>query len=87
MDLQAAVEASLREGFADAQLELELNGNKALVDVVSAAFAGQTRVQRSKLVYQCLESFIRSGALHAVTIRAATPEERQSAGPGLERRG
>ena len=78
MDLHDAIEQSLRNGLPEVELMLDLQGNKALVDVVSPVFAGKSRVERSKLVYQCLDSLIKSGALHAVTIRAASPGERGS---------
>ena len=82
MDLRTAIEASLRDGLPEVEFVLDLQGNKAAVDVVSPVFAGKSRVQRSKLVYQCLDSLIKSGALHAVTIRATAPGE-----PGLNQRG
>jgi len=75
MDLHSAIVAAVRERIGDARIELELQGNKALVSIVSTAFADKTRVERSKLVYQCIDALIRSGDLHAVTIRAWTPEE------------
>ncbi len=76
MDLHEAIEQALRNGLPEVELMLDLQGNKAVVDVVSPVFVGKSRVERSKLVYQCLDDLIRSGALHAVTIRAATPSER-----------
>lgn len=76
MSLERKIEAALRSGFEDAEIHLDLQGNKAQVDIVSQLFAGKTRVQRSKLVYQAIDGFIRSGELHAVTIRAQTREER-----------
>jgi acid stress-induced BolA-like protein IbaG/YrbA len=76
MSLERKIETALRTGFADADIRLDLQGNKALVEVTGPMFAGKTRVQRSKLVYQVIDEFIRSGELHAVTIKAQTQEER-----------
>lgn len=76
MELRTAIEICLRDGLPDAEVTLDLQGNKAVVEVVSPVFSGKSRVERSKLVYQCLDSLIKSGALHAVTIRAAAPGER-----------
>jgi BolA family transcriptional regulator, general stress-responsive regulator len=44
------------------------------VKVVSAAFAGQTRVQRHRVVNALAEGELKAG-LHALAIEARTPEE------------
>lgn len=44
------------------------------VTVVSARFAGQSRVARQRSVYAPLEAEFNSG-LHALSVRALTPEE------------
>jgi acid stress-induced BolA-like protein IbaG/YrbA len=75
MSLEQRIEAALTAGFVDADVTLELSGNKALIEVVSEVFSGKSRVERSKLVYQVIDGFIRTGELHAVTIRAQTPSE------------
>lgn len=76
MSLERKIEEALQSSFEEAEIHLDLQGNKALVEIVSPVFAGKSRVQRSKLVYQAIDGFIRSGELHAVTIRAQTQEER-----------
>ncbi|MBM4203043.1 MAG: BolA/IbaG family iron-sulfur metabolism protein [Gammaproteobacteria bacterium] len=75
MSLEQRIEEALVAGFAGAEVSLELSGNKALIEVVSEIFSGKSRVERSKLVYQAIDGFIRTGELHAVTIRAQTPAE------------
>lgn len=42
--------------------------------IVSEKFAGQSRVDRQRMIYQKLESELSSG-LHALSIRALSPEE------------
>jgi acid stress-induced BolA-like protein IbaG/YrbA len=42
--------------------------------VVSAVFVGKSRVQQQQAVYGCIDTFISDGRLHAVTIRALTPD-------------
>ncbi len=76
MSLERRIEDALKSGFVDAEIDLDLQGNKALVQIVSPVFVGKSRVQRSKLVYQTIDEFIRSGELHAVTIKAITQDER-----------
>lgn len=70
-DITAAIQASMPDARVDAQVE----GNRALITVVSAAFADMTRVQKQQAVYACIDAFIKDGRLHAVTIRALTPDQ------------
>ncbi|MCB0058203.1 MAG: BolA family transcriptional regulator [Pseudomonadales bacterium] len=75
MGLSDELQVAIENGLQDAEVALVLEGNKLLVEVVSPEFSGLSRVQRSKRVYQILDDYIRSGTLHAVTIRARAPGE------------
>ena len=75
MGLSDELQVAIDKGLQDAEVALVLEGNKLLVEVVSPEFSGLSRVQRSKRVYQILDDYIRSGTLHAVTIRARAPGE------------
>jgi len=70
-EIVAAIQAQISDARVDAQIE----GNRALITVVSSAFAGKSRVQQQQAVYRCIDAFIKDGRLHAVTIRAQTPDE------------
>ena len=48
--------------------------------IVSAEFAGMSRVQRQQRVNALLREHFDSGALHALTMQTLTPEEWQSRG-------
>ena len=50
--------------------------------VISQAFAGQNTLQRQKPILALFKDDIGSGALHALSITAKTPEE-QDQGSGL----
>lgn len=50
------------------------------LQVVSDVFDGLSRVKRQQLVYGHLSEVIRSGALHAVNVRALTPAEAAAGG-------
>ncbi len=69
-----AISQAVSEGIEDAEVDVVLDGNRALITVVSPAFEGLTRVQKQQKVYACIDGFIRDGSLHAVTIRAETPD-------------
>ena len=42
---------------------------------MSAAFAGRSRVERQRLVYDALADDMRSGSIHALAMSTHTPEE------------
>ena len=66
---------AIRDRIPDAEVDVLLDGNRALITVVSTAFEDLSRVRKQQLVYGCIEDYIRDGRLHAVTIRAQTPAE------------
>jgi len=76
MDLdEQSIERAVADRIEASKVEVALDGNRALLTVVSDEFAPLSRVQKQQKVYACIEEFIRDGRLHAVTIRALTPEE------------
>jgi len=48
------------------------------VEIVSAAFAGQSRVARQRLVYQALAEEL-AGPVHALELKTLTPDEAAAA--------
>ena len=63
----------IEQALPESQVEVRLEGNRALIRVCSGAFVGMTRVQRHQAVYACIDEFIASGALHAVSISTEVP--------------
>ncbi len=61
---------AVRSGVSDADVDVQVDGNRALITVESAAFDGLTRVKQQQLVYATIKDFISDGRLHAVSIRA-----------------
>ena len=49
------------------------------VEVVAAAFAGRSRIDRQRLVYEALGDLMREH-IHALALRTLTPEEDRPAG-------
>lgn len=72
--MQEDIAGRIREQIADAEVEVAVDGNRALITVVSTVFAPMSRVQKQQAVYACIREFIEDGRLHAVTIRASAPE-------------
>ena len=70
------IEQMIQAGLPDARVQVLGNdGQHFEATVVCESFAGQSRLQRHRLVYAGLAEAINSGALHAVSIRALTPDE------------
>lgn len=57
------------------ELQVAGDGSHFEVKAVGDCFEGLNRVKRQQLVYRALGDLISSGAVHAVQIRALTPQE------------
>jgi len=68
------IKQRITSGIEGADVMVRLDGNKCLVAVASAAFEGQRSVKKQQMVYACLNELIASGDLHALSIKAYTPE-------------
>lgn len=71
------VQAQLLAAFPGAEVIVSGEGCNFAVTIVSQQFDGMSMVQEQKLVYATLSEQITSGEIHAVTIKAYTPEEWQ----------
>jgi len=58
------------------------DGSKFEAQVVSEHFDGLSTIKRHKLVYAALDEHIKSGAIHALSIKAYTPDEWAAASRG-----
>jgi BolA protein len=88
MRVKAAIEKKLGEGLSPRRLSVvdeshlhaghahapEAGESHFRVEVVSAAFAGLSRVARQRLVYGLLADEMQ-GRIHALALRTLTPEE------------
>jgi acid stress-induced BolA-like protein IbaG/YrbA len=74
------IRALLLHAMPGSEITVGGDGYHIDIEVVSDAFAGQSRVRRQQLVYAALGDAIRSGAIHAVNIKTATRAERAAAG-------
>ncbi|MGA0838673.1 MAG: BolA/IbaG family iron-sulfur metabolism protein [Pseudomonadales bacterium] len=76
--MKDTIVSALAAAFPDAEIGVELAGNRAELTIVSGAFAGLSRVRRQQAVYGCIQQFIADGSLHAVTMRVLSPDEARS---------
>jgi stress-induced morphogen len=70
------IERLIRERFPDAEVtitDLAGDGDHYAAHVVAREFAGKTRVQQHKMVYDALQGLM-GGALHALALTTAVPK-------------
>jgi acid stress-induced BolA-like protein IbaG/YrbA len=71
----SAVRALVEAGLDDCRVEVEGGDGKYRVTAVGEQFEGLSPVRRQKLVYATLGDVIADGSVHAVQIRALTPQQ------------
>jgi len=69
-----SIESSIQAGLACERVEVAGDGQHFQALVVSAAFAGKSRIQRHQLVYAALGERMRE-EVHALSMKTLTPEE------------
>lgn len=69
------VEQLIKKDYPDAKLYIEGEGCDLLITVISEQFAGQSMVKQQQGVMATLTKPLGSGRLHAVSIKAFTPEQ------------
>jgi len=70
------IESMIREALPDADIRIEDlrgDGDHYAAYVVSASFAGKSRVQQHQMVYQALQGKM-GGDLHALALQTSAPE-------------
>jgi len=69
------IAALVTSALADARVDVQGEGGKYQVQVVSTVFEGLNRVKRQQAIYRLLNEHIQSGAIHAVSMMLQTPAE------------
>jgi acid stress-induced BolA-like protein IbaG/YrbA len=69
----------VEQAIAGAQAEVSGDGSKFEARVVSDDFEGLSTLKRHKMVYAVLDEHIKSGAIHALSIKAFTQSEAKDA--------
>ncbi|SDG48583.1 BolA family protein [Roseospirillum parvum] len=71
------IERLIKEALPDARITIEDlggDGDHYAAQVISAAFAGKTRVQQHQMVYQALKGRV-GGELHALALQTQPAED------------
>jgi len=77
-----AVAALIKAGMPSADVTVTGDGRHFEAIVVSTEFEGQSLIQRHRLVMATCTAEIQSDALHALSIKAYTPEQWKAMNPG-----
>ena len=65
----------LSQGIKYHELTVEGSESKYEVRIVSDVFDNKSTIERHKIIYALLDSFIKTGEIHALTIKAMTLSE------------
>lgn len=68
----------IEAGLSGAQVSVTGDGSHFEAIVISEAFRGKGPLEKHRLVYSTLGDQMSSGTIHALSIRAYTPEEWQN---------
>jgi acid stress-induced BolA-like protein IbaG/YrbA len=74
-----AVKTLVEKGLPGCQVLVSGDGSHFDVTVIGEVFAGQSLLNKQRLVLATVSNEITSGALHAINIKAYTPEEWEKA--------
>lgn len=74
MDLKS-IRQDLVSGLGESQVDMQADGSKLVLALVSDKFEGLNKVKRQQLVYSLLNDRISSGEIHAVTMTTLTSDE------------
>ena len=60
------------------KLDVEGSESKYTVNIISDEFIGKSIIKRHKMIYAVLDQYIKTGEIHALTIKAMTLDESKS---------
>src|SRR5665647_2414402 len=72
------IQQLVTQGFNDAKVIIDGEGCDLLITVVSSQFTDLTLVKKQQLVMATLKEPLGSGKLHAISVKAYTPDEWQA---------
>jgi len=70
-EIRSCIEAEL----AFSELDVQGEGGRYEIFIVSDLFEGMSRVKKQQAVYAPIKGLLADGSVHAVTIKAFTPSE------------
>ena len=65
----------ISKGIEFDDLSVEGSESKYTVRIISNVFKGKSTIERHKMIYALLDGYIKTGEIHALTIKALTLDE------------
>ena len=69
----------IEAGMPDCEVSVSGDGSHFDITIIGEIFQGKSMVEEQRMVYATMMEQITSGAIHAVNIKAYTPEEWKTA--------
>ena len=73
--MEDLIKKILSDQSKDSLVTVEGGESKYTVQVISNIFKDKTIIDRHKIIYAALDSYIKSGEIHALTIKSLTIDE------------
>ena len=73
--MENLIKKILNDQIKDSLVTVEGGESKYIVQVISDIFKDKTIIDRHKIIYAVLDSYIKSGEIHALTIKSLTIDE------------
>ena len=73
--MEDLIKKILSDQIKDSLVTVEGGESKYTVQVISDIFKHKTIINRHKIIYAVLDSYIKSGEIHALTIKSLTIDE------------
>ena len=73
--MKDAITDIISKGIEFDDLSVEGSESKYTVRIVSDVFKDKSTIQRHKMIYALLDGYIKTGEIHALTIKALTLDE------------
>jgi acid stress-induced BolA-like protein IbaG/YrbA len=75
INMEDLIKKILNNQIKDSLVTVEGGESKYTVQVISDIFKDKTIIDRHKIIYAALDSYIKSGEIHALTIKSLTIDE------------
>ena len=73
--MEETIKKILTDNISDSKVLVEGGDAKFTVNIVSDIFLDKSIIDRHKVIYSLLDKYIKTGEIHALTIKASTTNE------------
>ena len=73
--MKDAITDVISKGIEFDDLSVEGSESKYTVSIISDVFQGKSTIERHKMIYALLDRYLKTGEIHALTIKALTLDE------------